>query len=275
MKEMTLRELQLFLLEILKDVHTFCVTNNISYSLGCGTLIGAVRHKGFIPWDDDIDIIMPRPDYERFCKIYSSDKFCIADRHNSYIEFARVYDVTRTYCSTKLPWKQGISGAWIDIFPLDAISDDMSEYKQRYRKVEKMLRRQWRIRSSLVGFDQLFDKRDICGSIMDCAKLLIKKILYAHIDIVGHNASFNDLIQTHEWGTTSRWSQLGCSYGTPNEYGNNEWLYSYKLMDFEDERFYVLKGYDEWLRNKYGDYMKLPQEEDCKRHTINNFYWKS
>ena len=68
MKEMSLREVQLGCFEILKDVHVFCVSNNIRYSLAYGTLLGAIRHKGFIPWDDDIDIIMPKPDYDRFCK---------------------------------------------------------------------------------------------------------------------------------------------------------------------------------------------------------------
>ena len=67
MREMSLREIQLFSLEIMKDVHSFCINNDIRYSLIGGTLIGAMRNKGFIPWDDDIDICMPRPDYERFC----------------------------------------------------------------------------------------------------------------------------------------------------------------------------------------------------------------
>ena len=66
MKELTNRELQLFSLDILKDVHAFCEKEKIKYSLAYGTLIGAVRHQGFIPWDNDIDIIMPRPEYERF-----------------------------------------------------------------------------------------------------------------------------------------------------------------------------------------------------------------
>ena len=82
MKEMTLRELQLFALEILKDVHQFCTQNNIKYSLYAGTLLGAIRHQGFIPWDDDIDIVMPRDDYNRFCQTYQSERFCIATRDN-------------------------------------------------------------------------------------------------------------------------------------------------------------------------------------------------
>ena len=73
MKEMTLREVQLFELDILKDVHEFCMANHINYSLAYGTLIGAIRHKGFIPWDDDRDIVMPRPDHDRFCRTYKSE----------------------------------------------------------------------------------------------------------------------------------------------------------------------------------------------------------
>ena len=75
MKEMTLRELQLFSLEIMKDIHTFCMEHHILYSLLDGSLIGAARHKGFIPWDDDIDIIMRRPDYELFCNSYKSENY--------------------------------------------------------------------------------------------------------------------------------------------------------------------------------------------------------
>ena len=66
MSELSLKEIQSQSLEVLQTVHEFCVAEGIQYSLAYGTLIGAIRHKGFIPWDDDIDIIMPRPDYERF-----------------------------------------------------------------------------------------------------------------------------------------------------------------------------------------------------------------
>ena len=95
MEELTLTQLQQMELKILKDIHSFCVKENITYSLYGGTAIGAVRHKGFIPWYDDIDIVMPRADYVRFCKYYKSDHFVLTDRlidNQTMLPFARVCD---------------------------------------------------------------------------------------------------------------------------------------------------------------------------------------
>ena len=113
MKEMTLNEIQNVSLEILKDFHKFCVKNNLTYSLDSGTLIGAIRHQGFIPWDDDIDVIMPRKDYDILCKTYRSEKgYKIISNINqsSFIFFARICEMDKTVVYTDLPWYKEETG---------------------------------------------------------------------------------------------------------------------------------------------------------------------
>ena len=83
MKPLTLQELHAIDLEILKEIDAFCRPRGIRYSLSFGSLLGAVRHKGFIPWDDDIDLVMPREDYDRFRKEFTSSKFRFIDRESN------------------------------------------------------------------------------------------------------------------------------------------------------------------------------------------------
>ncbi len=115
--------------QILVDIDKWCADNSILYSLAFGTLIGAVRHHGFIPWDDDIDIWMPRPDYERFIKEYSHEYFKVISYHETLgysLEYAKVHD-SRTYVT-----EAGVDVGWglsVDVFPVDGIPDRNSGRK--------------------------------------------------------------------------------------------------------------------------------------------------
>ncbi|MBQ7239602.1 MAG: LicD family protein, partial [Bacteroidales bacterium] len=131
MQELTLKELQGVSLDLLVSLHDFCVKNKVNYSIAYGTLIGALRHKGFIPWDDDIDVMMPRPDYERFCKSYKSDRYRLIYYGNdktALAGFARLVDCQKTNYKTERPWTMQKSGVWIDIFPIDGVEKDEKEY---------------------------------------------------------------------------------------------------------------------------------------------------
>ena len=135
MRQISADELKEIQLNLLNNIDHFCKSNGIQYFLAYGTLIGAIRHDGFIPWDDDIDIAMPRPDYDRFIKkfnAYSKDyqveDYSITDNYPT--PFAKVID-TRTEMRMTL-YNQRSSGVYIDVFPIDGIGN-ANQIKQTIR----------------------------------------------------------------------------------------------------------------------------------------------
>lgn len=123
-KEIMLEELREIQLQMMDKIHEFCESHNIRYSLGGGTLLGAVRHKGYIPWDDDIDIMLPRPDYDRFIREFEGAYKDLNIQHlgnddTCCIPFAKVYDNR-----TVLIEKHQRSGVYIDVFPVDGLPEE-------------------------------------------------------------------------------------------------------------------------------------------------------
>lgn len=136
-RELTIKEKQQIILEIMKDIDRFCRANNIPYTLSSGTLLGAVRHGGFIPWDDDADMFMLREDFDRFVKTYKSDKYHLLFNTRSKDEFfasgyAKVNDPS-TYIGESLTMTN--HGIFVDIFPLDYVPDDPKERKEYMHRV--------------------------------------------------------------------------------------------------------------------------------------------
>ena len=269
MKRMTNQELQQFSLEILKDVAAFCEKNGIRYSLAYGTLLGAIRHKGFIPWDDDIDIVMPREDYIRFRETYRSDSFKFIDSSvikDCYIAFGRVCDCRKTLTRSYIPWhgKSVSTGVWIDIFPLDRVPDDKSEFLKIYGAVKVLERHNTRLRRLHAGD---VDKYSLARSFIVHLKKSLNprlrqispEITTGYIDEMAH---LSNSCASHSI------SQICCPSENP-EHFDMEDLTEYIHADFEGERFSIFAEYDKILTAAYGDYMKLPAEKD--RHPIQNY----
>ena len=276
MKELTVRELQLVGLEILKDVHRFCVENGIKYSLLDGSMLGAVRHQGFIPWDDDVDVIMPRPDYERFCQTYQSDSYKLKYRGNDkncMIAFARVYDTRKTVMQSTMPWCKDEVGVWIDVFPADGALDDIDEHVSYYSKNRKYWGKTCTFRVLNSGYlkeESLMV--NIKRFILSAYKLFAKPER-----VVDHYIC--KMIQRAKaipYGSTHYWTQIMCMGDNSKEHNRMETFAECTLMPFEDTEVYVMNGYDEVLRGKFNDYMQLPpvEKRGGNGSAYIHFYWK-
>lgn len=267
MKELALKELQSLELEILKDIHDFCVDNDIKYSLYGGSALGAVRHSGFIPWDDDIDIVMPRLDYEKFRMTYKSNRFQYIDRRDdkkSMIAFSRVCDNNRTVSKSNDPWHRGKTGVWVDIFPADGYnSSDM----ELYRKCVELRRKSLKYRKAFCSFD-------MSKGLKYNLKLVAKKILFRK-----HAGEIVDQLikesMKYKFGEEDSWAVLCCPYAKRTIHPISSFN-DVKLTKFNSYHFFLLNGYEIMLSNVYGDYMQLPPVE--KRvppmSSTDFFYWK-
>ncbi len=273
MKEMTLQDIQSVSLDILKDVHNYCIAHDIKYTLFGGTMIGAIRHKGFIPWDDDIDVAMPRPDYERFINEYVSERgyeLICEEKGNSLLAFARIVDKERTIVKASLPWTNQTTGVCIDVFPLDGAPDDKDEAKRYISS----LRRYWTYaKLSRVALRHLSDYK----SVKTKMNILVRKILFRNpiCRNINWTRLYSDKCKQIPYGSTRHFANVSFMEYGMKEYQETADFETTVLVDFEDEKFCVCNGYDHLMRVKYGDYMQLPPEKDrIYKHGGSKYYWK-
>ncbi len=257
MKEISkdVKLIQQHALQILKFVHKICVENNIRYSLDGGTLLGAIRHKGFIPWDDDIDIFMPRPDYDKFLLVMgqqnNQDFKCLhfGKTENYYYRFAKVVDL-----NTKVQEADNIDvpelGVFVDVFPFDAI--DVENADKIIKKVKKI--------HKYAGYSALKSLKNVSGNKLTKA---VKYITYPIFKMIGWKhwcKKFDKFVRKIDY---DKYPHLMAYSGINFKKNIIPKAFFDNLIDveFEGTQFKAIKEYHTYLTQLYGDYMVLPPKE--------------
>lgn len=252
-------------LSILESIDNFCQSKNLRYSLAYGTLIGAIRHKGYIPWDDDIDIMMPRPDYERlmseypgFNKYYSVQNYKNDDSY--YLGFCKVYD-NRTE-EIIFPTRTGV---FVDIFPVDGVPSSQEELQGYINKKRR-----------LVCRDLLYTAEN--NSFRTGNRLLITmKTLIKRLISKNRRDAIKELDELYNAYPFEESETVGSIIVETGSYGyfNRKMFESYIDVDFENLVVKCIADYDTFLHDRFGDYMQLPPvEERIPGHNA-EIYWKS
>ena len=265
LREMTTAQLRGLMVEMLGDIHRFCQEKGISYHLVSGTLLGAVRHHGFIPWDDDLDIAMPRPDFERFRKEYDHPyfKFISAQNDTDYpLDYAKIHDI-RTFLEedngTDVNW-----GVFIDVFPVDGVPSE--------QEAQRMIRRIQTIRhfASNQRVTRLFKVGKKHG-LKKNVSIIVGKLLHPFV-------SLNQILK-YEDKAMQKYDFADSAYAfylpfIPVVIIRKDYVAETVPMPFEGIEVQVPKEYDKWLTQLYGDYMTPPPpEKQVSRHGIRAF-WK-
>lgn len=283
MRKISDEDMKVLALTMLKDVAKFCDDHNIKYYLCGGTLLGAVRHKGFIPWDDDIDIMMPRPDYLRFLELYNgtNPRYVVKGIENDdryWRPFAKVFDL-HTELDEPIYNVKGLTNhVFLDVFPVDGIPDDTFTRIKRFREQEILSKlcsaAVMNYKSSTVYAGKMDVKSKIKLFIRNTIKFtlitLLKPVSSTYLlKLVNRNAQKTDYRTANYVGTI-----VDCHYGAACEMLPKEGFENGVRLPFEDSEFWAMGNYKLYLQNLYGDYMKLPPESSRVTHHGFEAYWK-
>ncbi|MCM1217923.1 MAG: LicD family protein [Lachnospiraceae bacterium] len=256
----TLRKIQMIQLEMLTEVDRICKKCGIHYNIIAGTLLGAVRHGGYIPWDDDADVAMLRPEYEKFreaCRTeLDKSRFYFQDHRNTrgyrwgYGKIRRKNTLFLREYQEHMPYRQGI---FIDVFPLDNVPDNY------------FLR-------SMQNFECFCVRKILWSKVGKAAeKNFWKQQIYKILDKIPEGKVFRYYHgMIHRANRKSSRMVRILMYPTPNnEYGYYRcWYENSQDTAFEGKVFQGIRDYDSYLSFKFGDYMELPPVEMRKTHPV-------
>lgn len=260
-----LRRLQLLQVEMLREIDRICKKNGIKYSIIAGTLLGAVRHRGFIPWDDDADVTMLRSEYEKFIIACEKD----LDKEKYFLQNSDTDEFYRWgYAKLRLNGTKYIrygqenikchSGVSIDIFPLDNVPD--GKIQRIFHKFHCFIIRKFLWSKAGMKSEKSRFKR-VLFTIMSWVP---KKTIFSHFEkfYKKNNKNDTELVRVITFPTP------------PKTYGYyKKWYKNLSEIEFEGYTFSALKDKEEYLSFRYGDYMVLPPENERRHHYASEIYF--
>lgn len=257
MRKIEVPEMKKRLVEMVGYLDKLCDDNGLTLYMAGGTLLGAVRHKGFIPWDDDIDMHLTRPDYDKLIEIFRNNgnggryKLLVRELDENYLyPFAKLVD-TQTLLIEKGGDAGVEMGLYVDVFPVDGLGNDIKTAKKHMKKLNKyitlnlaLLVKPWRKEVSFV-------KNFAIAFLRVIAKLYGKKRLYSKMYKLAHSLPYNECKYVGE---------VIDAVGEKRVVEKEAVYSSYVVMPFENIQLKAPVGWDNYMSRYYGDYMQLPPE---------------
>lgn len=264
MHRLTVSEIKDYELGILLEFSKFCKKNQLTYYLAGGTLLGAIRHKGFIPWDDDIDVCMPRVDYIRFLQLFPREGRYRAKSNilnNMDRPFGKVVD-TYTTVHGFFTKSNSFDHLWIDVFPVDGLPEDIDKVKKIYKQCS-FYRRILRLSDCKLGEGKTSFKKYSKYILKPLACLYGKKRCIEHIEKIAQQNPYDS-----------------CNYVgivTNGLYGVGERMKKDEFetavtVQFENQMFPTFSCWDSYLKGIYGKYMEIPPDCSKKKHDMNVYF---
>ncbi len=264
MSKEVIRKAQLAQLKIMEQIHRVCIAKNIKYYIIGGTALGAVRHGGFIPWDPDIDIAMPRPDYDRFlseCRNDMGDICSIESYHNNVKHdspHALVILNGSVLMNRHDKYDNRKRNIYVDIFPLDVAPENVQKQIEQANRIKRIKTFLERKKSDIYNHNGFFI-------------ILLKKIvriLFSGVSFQRLNKMLDDEMKRYSYPFPKS-DFLLCSMASHYSYNKqcmpSEIYGAPTLIKFEDHDFFGPQKIDEYLTRIYKDYMKLPSIEEQNR----------
>ena len=268
-RQIQIDQLKQIQLEIMDYFHSWCINHRITYYITAGTLIGALRHKGYIPWDDDIDLVMLREDYDRLLEEFPKSETGVYKLHSYETDDSCIYTYAKL-CDTRTVLIDGDEknsvpiGVNIDIFPLENATDnydDAVKLKKNIKPFDSIL-----VVKQMVRVDRGFSKNVLLIILKAISGLFSYKWL---IGMVIKKAT------VYKKNLHSRYVVNAVIYAKgEKEILERKWFHDVVELDFEGRQYFAPIGADNYMRRLFGDYMQLPPIEKRISHHYFKAYFK-